>query len=828
MASFPYDDIGGESQQHQLHEQQGEVIGNGSSSNAPTNSSLNDIISSLRQELEAKEDEIFDVQATLATVQAETTHHISQVEKTSQTQVSSLEQQIRRYESEANLAKREISLMQRRIAALTQERDKALQQKNQQNDQANTKDSFQQASRSKRAPQHPSRQQHSEDDPMDVENDEPSAVVSPAAIGTANRTNYDNPLHQRHYPQDRPSPFSSDPRFPTATTNNHHYSPTSSQAGHTLIQRLILIFGEKCNPQSKDPSSSHDTVLLHARILQSLTLLLTSSSTTSRARIHYGFSERDVVQHLLHDLLLHKDTGPQSTAVTLEWLYHALVWSPGAAQWMFFTVMTTGDGDPEKSSWQEHQAAQNRPRTALRFSSTKTKGNSNNKQSSKLSSLYNEWKRQRNSEWTLEGETGAGGSSLTQTAIDRIVQVALLQTWPRNEYAENTSCILRCSILALSILHMVLRVCPRTMPNSTAAMGKPGQAGTMSKALLSSIGFGPTTGNDDTSSSCNRLLFIFQRLINLQIQNQIQSTLPPSASTRGPLRWNQRGARLDDGRHNEATPEFRVENVIADTFLHEREGNEEIAMEWMTILFQLMRQIWSVTDTSELRYHVWLAIPRARFVLANLLDWIQIVLIPQHQLQGHLFPREAVRFIGMILCEETISGLFTLPLIQMGVVTVTEPPTTESNFAYSAVGVLVKTLSAIVQLQYRDKEKAKNASIQLSSSGFDRETVRRLNPLRDDIVRFFDMLLRITQSRNRKQQLKGSKPQNDSMDDLGTFADQTEERQDLYISAAALMLSFPDEDEPHALKMHGVRKVVKSMLQKQLEELQFLEEERCN
>ena len=56
----------------------------------------------LREQLAAKEEELFDFQATLASIQAESQHRIHQVERQTQEQVRQLREQLRRVEQEAN------------------------------------------------------------------------------------------------------------------------------------------------------------------------------------------------------------------------------------------------------------------------------------------------------------------------------------------------------------------------------------------------------------------------------------------------------------------------------------------------------------------------------------------------------------------------------------------------------------------------------------------------------------------------------------------------------------------------------------------------------
>jgi hypothetical protein len=72
-------------------------------------------LEALRRELEAKDEANFDLSATLATVEAETSHRVQQVEKESGDAVKKLEEQLRRAQQEANMARSQAVQLQTKL-----------------------------------------------------------------------------------------------------------------------------------------------------------------------------------------------------------------------------------------------------------------------------------------------------------------------------------------------------------------------------------------------------------------------------------------------------------------------------------------------------------------------------------------------------------------------------------------------------------------------------------------------------------------------------------------------------------------------------------------
>lgn len=72
-------------------------------------------VDALRQELAAKDEANFDLSATLAAVEAETSHRVQQVENQSGDAVKKLEEQLRRAQQEANLARSQAAQLQSKL-----------------------------------------------------------------------------------------------------------------------------------------------------------------------------------------------------------------------------------------------------------------------------------------------------------------------------------------------------------------------------------------------------------------------------------------------------------------------------------------------------------------------------------------------------------------------------------------------------------------------------------------------------------------------------------------------------------------------------------------
>ena len=84
-------------QQQQQHQQQPH--------NQNTYNEQQELIAALKRQLEEKTEENFDLSASLAAVQVETNHRMSQVEQTNKQQVSKLQETLRRAQKEANMAR---------------------------------------------------------------------------------------------------------------------------------------------------------------------------------------------------------------------------------------------------------------------------------------------------------------------------------------------------------------------------------------------------------------------------------------------------------------------------------------------------------------------------------------------------------------------------------------------------------------------------------------------------------------------------------------------------------------------------------------------------
>ena len=76
---------------------------------------LQEQVDALRQQLDTSQEENFDLQATLAAVNAESQYRIKQVEEESRNQVRVLQEELRRAQQEANLAQRRIGALENKL-----------------------------------------------------------------------------------------------------------------------------------------------------------------------------------------------------------------------------------------------------------------------------------------------------------------------------------------------------------------------------------------------------------------------------------------------------------------------------------------------------------------------------------------------------------------------------------------------------------------------------------------------------------------------------------------------------------------------------------------
>jgi hypothetical protein len=282
------------------------------------------------------------------------------------------------------------------------------------------------------------------------------------------------------------------------------------------------------------------------------------------------------------------------------------------------------------------------------------------------------------------------------------------------------------------------------------------------------------------------------------------------------------------------TMTINVVNLLPNDFLLDKNKNELILMDWMAAVVHMPRHVWTTTQSLQQRYHVWMTSHRARFVVATLLDLIQIVLIPEGKWHTHSSTKECALFLSMFLLARNIPGVSLLLSTQM-VALMTAPLSTPA-FSYSAVGVLAKLLSTVVQRQYTECETDGTKTAQPGQEAAKSESLlHRLNSLLDEIIRFFDGSLRLTHFKLRLQQPQQREDLNDSpatsfqanpQKRSASFWIQMWEHQNLYMSAVALMLSFPDENNDNSHNQrHAVPASIKTMLRVQLEELELDEEE---
>ncbi|KAL7557789.1 hypothetical protein ACA910_013066 [Epithemia clementina (nom. ined.)] len=269
-------------------------------------------------------------------------------------------------------------------------------------------------------------------------------------------------------------------------------------------------------------------------------------------------------------------------------------------------------------------------------------------------------------------------------------------------------------------------------------------------------------------------------------------------------------------------------NTSKDAARRVTREREQLLMDWMTAAMSLLRQVWRVSRfESEHWLSVWMMPPhkRTRFLVATILDWIQLGLIPQIKWRQIAFPSpdnpsgevsvgfECVLFLSCLLQEPHMGGHAML-CTQMGAASIvlipssyrsrastnrrnniamkrSIPPTTR---AYSSIGVLSQLLFALVQLQQESCEYwYYNGSESCCKAGErnDQNVIANpdcLSPLRDAIVCFFDGLLRITQfKRVQHEKLEESKSQ--QKNNVLTFWTQTLECHDKYTGAISVLLT---------------------------------------
>ena len=262
----------------------------------------------------------------------------------------------------------------------------------------------------------------------------------------------------------------------------------------------------------------------------------------------------------------------------------------------------------------------------------------------------------------------------------------------------------------------------------------------------------------------------------------------------------------------------RIHAMILCDLQHER---NHWLVQWMTAAMALIRQTWTVSrstsfSSSEHWYTLWMMAPqkRARYVLATVLDWTQLVFLPQLKQWGNLrrpvqdqeyensdsnnteeegpysvgsaqalsaLELECVWFITNLLQEPQLGG-HALVCTQMGAMSLplrlptnhnqlttdahrTSAASSTSNPlnlapldtsaltpSYSAIGVLSQVLFELVQRQHVECEQ-RFYERDKEEKEEEQTTVRgqEWTRLRDAIVGFYDGLLRITQF-NRQQQ----------------------------------------------------------------------------
>lgn len=777
----------------------------------PLLNELHEQIAALQREVEARDDSLFELQLTLASVQAETQHQLEQQAVSSTDTVRSLQEQLRRAQQEANLA---------RSSAARQQQ----QQEQQQNKQCSVISPTERLGRLADGPQ----------------STVPASVLVQAPLFVPPKH------HQRQNQQSLIGEsqscsgqrlaqhlLRSTATFSLSKKDAEDHNVTSDNGSYS--QLLLTLSHVASSPSSSSPraTTTTTTAVSEIDVIWWLLLEFLSSATTNPdtlpPRVDAPSKTPPIVEEEKDGT--NHNVGSNRTAPTLEsrhlllltWLRDALAYSPESCQFLIKAVLP-----PSESR------------------TTTTLDTNNNVAASDLNTLQqvmrsSSSKPRRSS--CIRIVTGGGGDDDDEQRV--AAANGLLQRTVRE--LDNPLWVPTTAVVA-NDSHDATPLLPPSPPLAAAVVPEPSPLQCQhARRFLQRFGYPYILG-----SSVSLAVAFMQVLAILLSHNDKEATnsLYPDDFLDTILRvWMSAATRLVKRKHRPPTNDRRTstttaelaiplrflqwENLQNDTPVDATEAWKQLKetksgamikklssqqlLIWMAESLHLTRMVWNLS-TSAMRQS-WSTTGRVASLLASVLDLMELFILPNDDLHSHPVTTECVSWLQELASQrrqETVDDRRTTKANQ--ILLRTQQATSRStaelwHYAPTAIAVAVQLFHRVVIRQLMD-DHLPSTPVALAAV--------ELTRVRDQLVRFLHGILQAVQEDRRHWEMVRESKTSGCRKQALSYMAVLSECLDLYTSAAAALLSIPS-DGINYCKAHPD---ILAMLKMQMDELVEDQEEK--
>jgi hypothetical protein len=725
-------------------------------------------LEALRRELAAKEEAFFDLSATLAAVEAETSHRVQQVEKESGDAAKKLHEQLRRAQQEANLSRSQVTKLQTKLRQQQQQ--------------------FQQQSL---VQQHQQQQQQQHQQP----------IVTPTNLPhdkTANTSASSEATVQQHAtPVTAITPPS--PKLP----------PISS--GQRLAQHLLRTTAQYSTFTTT--CQENNSALQHAQ--QQWVLLLSRVATFDSA----ACTDLQLVTFCIEQCVqtgkqYPEDMDPLLIHLQLTWLQDTLSYSSDSCRALVDSIMVSMITKRRDAVATDYTRASKRGRpSGIRVAGSMVQDES-------LSSIANAL---MNPLWT-PGRTDTNVDAFSQASFPSRLPLVSQLTDDLTRYILDPCSHPAVSILSMRIIGLLLtHVAPNTTTPTTQSTTVTSSNGVdddddddnnsnnnSNKEMSSSPWFTWWKLLVATGNPKKNILSLWEKAAAVILDRRFDDTkstrrLPDADMDPTEAPYPDDVMVDTDNNNNDNNNNNNNNNVNnnGDTKMADWKALESAEiLDWMATSLHLMNTFWKLAGGgTNIRDQAWWEAGRTRRLTAGVLDILEGIVLGTEKLHASALSLECITWLQCLLVEPR--GVMLLRTCM-----VTSRSTIASwHRGVSAIAVMVRFLHCIVIRQHTaDHLPRKSRAIN-----------DQLNPTRNGIIRFLDGLLRIVQEDRRVLERKGNAK---AITKVVSFYSVLSEYRELYTSAAALLLTVTDSSSCR------VDKDLTFMLRLQMEELVIDEEEQ--
>jgi hypothetical protein len=689
-------------------------------------------VDALRRELAAKDEANFELSATLAAVEAETSHRVQQVENESGSAVKKLEEQLRRAQQEANLARSQAVQLQSKL----KQQDQQFQQQ------------------------------------VIIQNQHQKPMVTPINLPRDTRI--------ATAPAPAPAPASSEATVHQPSVAVTAVTPESSKnlpisSGQRLAQHLLRTTAQystrtcqENNNNNNNNNNENSAQLQHAQ--QQWVLLLSRMATIDSD----ACTDLQLTTFCIEQCV---QTGKQSPVdplllhLQLTWLQDALSYSPDSCRALVDAIVTSAATKDDDTVMTDYRKSFKRSRpSGIRVAGSAVQDDS-------LSSIANAL---MNPLWTPSGQSN--------TNVDDVHTLVSQESFPSHlqlvsELAHNLAGYILdpCSHQAVSISSMRILglLLTHVVPETT---------NTSSSNDSNNKEYNASDVNMDKDMDSSSWVTWWKRLVarDDKKKRNLLSLWEAAAAVildrRRDVKKSTR--RLPDADMDPTSGEPDPDDMTIDTEVEPEVEDKTQSVDWQSLesaeilnwmaeSLHLMNTFWKLADGSNFRGREWWETGRTRRLTAGVLDIVEGIVLVIEKLHTSALSLDCIAWLqGLLIHPRGVMMLRT------GMAT-NKSTVTNWHRAVSAIAVMVRFLHCIVIRQH-DADHLPRQS---------RATNDQLNPARDSIIRFLDGLLRIVQEDRRILEQKGKLKKATK---VVSFFNVLSEYREMYTSAAALLLTVTD------------------------------------